>query len=510
MRQASWIRSVWIKPSWIPPAWIKPVWTKRLAAGLVVALVLLAVLGAIGWWKFFKTEPQAFASDVERALERFKYGSLGAEAAGIPYPIFMVLPRVFPDLVEKYATQGFGKDKFGHGGYGAFGLAWEEGQRLPVGFSIKRLGYERVTINCSLCHTTIYRTHADEKPRFAFGGPGHTVNLQGLLGFLFAAANDARFNSARLMPELALQFKFDWIDWALYSWVLIPATRTALRVAEGQLEWMKRKPAWAPGRDDAFNLPKYVLTRLPFDDTVGNTDFPALWRLADRTGRLFHSAGEATTLYGVVATSAFGVGSPPGGGFEERNRWIESFIGTLEPPPFPGQVDHGLAEQGRQLFTAHCAECHAKGGARFGTAIPLEEIGTDPEHVRTWTQRAADRMNLVTHALGVRNAEMQAAQGYVAKSLVGVWLLGPYLHNGSVPTLWALLSPPARRPAIFHRGYDVIDFNDGGFEWQSPAAKSKGFHFDTTKQGNGNGGHLYGTDLSDSEKRALIEYAKTL
>src|SRR4051794_3682896 len=72
--------------------------------------------------EFFSSAPQQFAD--ERA--RFHYGSLGGElVAGIPYPIFMILPRVFPDLVERYATEGYGPEKPGYGGYGAFGLAWE-------------------------------------------------------------------------------------------------------------------------------------------------------------------------------------------------------------------------------------------------------------------------------------------------------------------------------------------------------------------------------------------------
>ena len=116
--------------------------------------MLAAGLGFVVWWKFFSSEPQPLAD--ERA--RFHYGSLGGElVAGIPYPIFMILPRVFPDLVERYATEGYGPEKPGYGGYGAFGLAWEEGERLPVGLSIKRLGQERVTLNCALCHTASYR-----------------------------------------------------------------------------------------------------------------------------------------------------------------------------------------------------------------------------------------------------------------------------------------------------------------------------------------------------------------
>jgi hypothetical protein len=32
---------------------------------------------------------------------------------------------------------------------------------------------------------------------------------------------------------------------------------------------------------------------------------------------------------------------------------------------------------------------------------------------------------------------------------------------------------------------------------------------DTTRTGDGNGGHLWGTDLSESDRMALLEYLKT-
>jgi hypothetical protein len=464
--------------------------------------------GLLVWWKYFAAGDQAFTSD----RDRFVYGSLNGElAAGLPYPIFMMLPRVFSDLVAQYATQGYGPKKAAYGGYGAFGLAWEEGQRLPAGLSIKRLGYERVTINCALCHTTSYRLSPDEPPRFAVGGPAHTLNLQGLLRFLIAASHDRRFTAARLMPEIALHFPLDSLDWTNFSLVLIPATRAALHLAEHELGWMNKKPAWGPGRDDAFNLPKFILTQTPWDDSVGNTDFPAVWRLGTRKGHLLHSAGEAKSLYAVVATSAVGIGSLPHSGFEQRNEWIESFVGGLEPPPFPRPIDQELADRGKALYAERCASCHAEGGTRTGTAIPLAELGTDPEHVLAWQQHNADRMNFVVRTLGASRSEVQGAQGgYVARPLVGTWLLGPYLHNGSVPTLWDLLSPPAQRPTVFYRGYDVLDLDRVGFVSTGPAAEANGFRFETGLRGNANGGHNYGSEIGDDEKRALVEYLKTL
>jgi mono/diheme cytochrome c family protein len=480
----------------------------RTAPAFAIAALVAAIVAALVWWKFFLQGAQSFDSD----QDRFNYGSLGSEAiVGIPYPVFMILPRVFPDLIEKYATEGFGPAKRGYGGYGAFGLSWEEGQRLPVGFSIKRLGYERVTINCALCHTTTYRLTPDDNPHFAFGGPSHTLNLQGLLHFLFAAAHDERFTAGRLLPEIKLHFPLDILDDLIYSTVLIPGTRAALKLAEHELGWTNSKPPWGPGRDDAFNLPKFVLTQAPWDDTVGNADFPAVWRLGGRSGELFHSAGEARTVYAVVATSAIGIGSVPLHGFELRNEWIEKFIDKLEPPPFSAAVDQSLLGRGEEIFASSCADCHAEDGKRTGTAIPLAEIGTDPEHVLAWQQKDANDMNVVVRALGAHDADVQGAQGgYVARPLVGVWLLGPYLHNGSVPTLWDLLSPVAQRPASFYRGYNVVDLNHVGFMSIGAAAAAYGFLFDAHLRGNGNGGHTYGVDLNESDKRALLEYLKTL
>ncbi len=482
-------------------------WTRRARIALLIMLVLILGGTALIWWKFFTPGDQLLADDEAR----FKYGSLNAELlAGIPYPIFMILPRVFPDLVEKHAAAGWGPDTQRHGGYGAFGFPWEPGERLPVGFSIKQLGFERVTVNCALCHTSSYRLAADAQPRFALGGPGHTANVQALLGFLFDAARDRRFTAARLMPEIALQFELGWTDWALYSFVLVPATRLALRIGADQMAWTKTRPAWGPGRDDAFNLPKFVLTQGAWDDSVGNTDFPALWRMGLRDGQLMHWGGEARSVYTVIASSALGTGSLPFGAFADRNRRIEAYLRDLPPPAYPFPIDAERAARGRDLFASNCSQCHDPKGPRAGAAIPLAEIGTDPEHVKTWTQPDADRMNGLTGFLGIENATMQAAQGYVARPLVGVWLLAPYLHNGAVPTIADLLAPPAQRPAIFHRGYDVLDREKLGFIAEGPAAEARGFRFDTRLKGNGKDGHVYGVDLPPGDKRALIEFLKTL
>ena len=82
-----------------------------------------------------------------------------------------------------------------------------------------------------------------------------------------------------------------------------------------------------------------------------------------------------------------------------------------------------------------------------------------------------------------------------------------------MPTLRDLLEPSAGRPAKFYRGYDVYDQKKVGFV--SDVAEEQGrkyFLYDTAEAGNSNQGHegqRYGTELSNAQKEALVEYLKT-
>ena len=96
---------------------------------------------------------------------------------------------------------------------------------------------------------------------------------------------------------------------------------------------------------------------------------------------------------------------------------------------------------------------------------------------------------------------------YKARPLNGIWATAPYLHNGSVPNLWALLQPGAKRPGKFYVGSRAFDTKNVGLV----SGQSEGsFEFDASIEGNSNLGHEYGTDLSDDDKWALVEFLKTL
>src|ERR1051325_192134 len=139
---------------------------------LIAIVLLVAAGGFFAWYKFFREEPHP--SWVTATPEmRFKYGSIGAEDdAGIPYWIFYVLPRLFPEKLP------------GPGGYASLGVPWEQGQELPVGFTKKTIGFPRVANNCAVCHTTTYRITPNENPTFVTAGPGHTTNVEGFFRYL--------------------------------------------------------------------------------------------------------------------------------------------------------------------------------------------------------------------------------------------------------------------------------------------------------------------------------------
>jgi hypothetical protein len=99
---------------------------------------------------------------------------------------------------------------------------------------------------------------------------------------------------------------------------------------------------------------------------------------------------------------------------------------------------------------------------------------------------------------------------YKARPLEGIWATAPYLHNGSVPTLYDLLLPPAQRPAKFAVGTRNFDPKKVGYD-TTPGAPGNSFTFDTTLTGNSNKGHVYGVGaLSDTQRLELLEYLKSL
>jgi hypothetical protein len=145
-----------------------------------------------------------------------------------------------------------------------------------------------------------------------------------------------------------------------------------------------------------------------------------------------------------------------------------------------------------------------------GKVEAIEEIGTDRHRFDSYTNEFAANQYALYPDSAYRFKRFRKTNGYANHPLDGIWLRAPYLHNGSVPTLRDLLEVPERRPAVFYRGYDVFDQARVGFVSDVASANGRAFsRFDTSRAGNSNAGHLFGTGLTDAQKAAIVEYMKT-
>lgn len=492
--------------------------TSTLKRKLLITLLVVFAVSAFGiwftWLKFLREIDQPPFADES---ERFKYGSIGAEAArGLPYWVWVVMPRIFPDLLP------------GPGGYKSFGLVWEEGKETPSGFSKKTIGFPRVANNCAICHTGTWRSKPDETPHVVAGAPSNTSDVQGILRFLYRAGKDPRFNPGTILAEIDRETKLSFIDRQLYRFIIIPFTKKELMRQESQFAWMDRPnwPQWGKGRDDPMNLTKYFMTSMPMDESTGQADFPSVWNLKVRKGDglFLNWSCDTPAVRSVLIDSALGLGAAPDERnpldrlnwklkrrpwFEKRMEELDNFLSELPPPKYPFPIDAKLAADGEPIYARLCADCHDPGKPRTNKLFPIKEIGTDDERMKTWTQGAADEANRRVKEMGINRPNMVKQEGYCSPPLDGLWLRAPYLHNGSVPNMRELLEAVEKRTPVFYRGYDVYDPPNMGFITSGPEAERIGSKLDVNERGNGNKGHTYGVDLSRAEKDALLEYLKT-
>jgi uncharacterized protein (DUF2235 family) len=240
------------------------------------------------------------------------------------------------------------------------------------------------------------------------------------------------------------------------------------------------------------------------------------------------------------------------------------------PAEIFGKIDLDKAAKGEKLYRDLCLHCHqppmlsdegrkpehwttftnSEGRQFFKvTMIPLAEIGTDPNEAQNFYKRTADTgplgkgtisategLKYITQKVidqayaemklspeqqkewnGYRDNELLAPLKYKARPHNGIWATPPYLHNGSVPNLFALLSPVSERPKVFYLGskqYDPVKLGlntdplQGASEFRTdlPGNSNAGHEFKDGPKGNG----VIGRALSEEERLQIIEYLKTL
>lgn len=435
--------------------------------------------------------------------DHFQYGSVGTEArVGIPYWLWRVLPIVFEDKLPSRPGRGYERLGF---------LSGTAPHGRPIGTSFRPGRGDLVGLNCATCHAGSLRETPESPRRIILGMPANQMDLQGYARFLTACANDPRFTASVLIPAIrAVNPQFSGFQALTFRLFVIGRVRRAILERARDNAWFDVRPPQGPGRVDTFN-PYKPLLGLPIatDRTVGTVDLPSLWNQRVRRGLWLHWDGNNDSVEERNKSAAIGAGATPKSLDLASLRRIEQWIDVLQPPDYPTErVDWSRVSDGASTYQKYCADCHDLGGSRVGQVTDISELGTDPERLESFTAELATRMNTIGRGYPWQFRRFRKTNGYANMPLDGVWLRAPYLHNGSVPNLRALLSPELR-PRTFYRAYDVYNWTDIGFVADGPDAEREGVRFETGERGNSNAGHTYGSQLTAAQKDALLEYLKT-
>ncbi|WP_189417975.1 di-heme-cytochrome C peroxidase [Cellvibrio zantedeschiae] len=276
-------------------------------------------------------------------------------------------------------------------------------------------------------------------------------------------------------------------------------------------------------------------------------------------GPLAQNATTALAVYGTVDVLGHGKTYPSS--IQIKNLgYIQRKYYKLSSPKWPkdlaGRLDKKLIEKGETIYKQHCLQCHSLVNSEdadrklSAVLVPANEVGTDMLMVNNFTEGTvktgelegkhfalwfgqkfkaeATRLDVVMHvvtgslldhpwdsfcsvvqefATNKMSHADNTVRYYKARPINGIWASAPYLHNGSVPTVYDLLLPAAQRPAQFFVGNRELDRVKLGNQTLEVANASL---FDTRSTGNSNVGHEYGTQLNEQERMALLEYIKSL
>jgi mono/diheme cytochrome c family protein len=257
--------------------------------------------------------------------------------------------------------------------------------------------------------------------------------------------------------------------------------------------------------------------QLPLPKEIVPTDTPPWWLLKKKNGMFYNGFGRGDFGRFLMASNLLTVNdSSESRKVNEHMPDVLSYIYSLEPPAYPKQIDQELALRGSVVFENTCSGCHGTYGkieTYPNLLIPQSIIQTDSSLFSSnySSPQFIDWFNRSWFTMGAAPARLEPYRGYIAPPLDGIWITAPYLHNGSVPNLETLLNSKTR-PVYWSRDFDKpeYDYEKVGWKYREEKGPGNSSTYNTTVKGYRNSGHYFGDALSDSDRKAVIEYLKTL
>ena len=246
------------------------------------------------------------------------------------------------------------------------------------------------------------------------------------------------------------------------------------------------------------------------------SDIPALWHMQKKNALYYTAVGRGDFTKLLFQASVLGIkDSTAARVAQEKFVHILEWINSIEAPKYPEKIDMQLAKKGEGIFNKKCKGCHGTYGEQEtypNKVVAIDKIGTDPMYASyAADSKITEWYNKSWFATSKPRSWFDAERGYMAPPLDGIWATAPYLHNGSVPTIYEVLNSKAR-PEKWKRSKNSEDYDweKVGWEYKNKNRGRGNMTYDTTLPGYGNQGHTFADSLSDNYRWALVEYLKTL
>ncbi|HEY6877834.1 MAG TPA: hypothetical protein VI299_07430, partial [Polyangiales bacterium] len=433
-------------------------------------------------------------------------------------------PKIKPsaDLGEWYLLNGdYVRIGVSYASYAATGGSVADADRLPQRDgrnkdltwtlnAVKSLdGTDVAAPNCLVCHAAYFDGKlipglGRNKHWISSDASGFTLDVLGIgvnsvfQGDLFAALGQDLGMLIRLFPDTQHSHLYD-IFAAL-----------AMRHDPNTLKWTGELKG-----DPASNMKGWV-------------DFPAWWLSKKKNAVYWNGSGQGNLANHLWYMNWFSLDSTEEAeevmnNFVHVQAYIKEKIHAPKFEDFGGKIDKSLAAKGEQVFLENCATCHGTYGENeeddsYPTAlVDIDEVGTEPTKATNhWSYPIISWYEKSWYAKHDTGAKIVKTHGYVAPPLNGLFMTAPYFHNGSVPTVEAVIDP-SKRPERWMTNNSPDDYDREALGWKNKPLDldiwTLDQHFglyDTNDEGNSNKGHTYGAVLSADEKKCLLEYLKTL
>jgi len=357
--------------------------------------------------------------------------------------------------------------------------------------------------NCMQCHAQVF----DGKLMVGLGNAGVDFTKGQRMNAKNIALLEA-FVKGRSANEYEASLPFFTVTKAIapYLHADVPGVNTADRLAA--LLVAHRDPVtfkWNPS--PSLVIPQEVIP----------TDTPPWWLLKKKNAMFYNGFGRGDFGRFLMASNLLTVNDTAEARLVDNHMPdLLAYIYSIEAPRYPHAVDTVLAATGRTLFEKSCSGCHGNYGNNASypnLLIPESIIGTDSALFKSnySNPQFVSWFNKSWFTQGDHPASLQPYAGYIAPPLDGIWISAPYLHNGSVPNLEAMLNSKAR-PTYWSRNFaqPEYDYETIGWKFKEASKPVEGITYNTTKPGYGNYGHRFGDKLKPMERKAVIEYLKTL